>query len=355
MKYTKEDLAYFCLAEVRGVEEKCKWELLESVSSPAELFDESCDFSAFLIKKGKSDVYNSIRTALTPEFCKAAMAQYRAQGVQPLPYSHEGYPCALRQTDVPPLCLYAKGRTELLERDLFCVVGSRRTLPNICKHTESLCAELSAHFSVLTGVAEGGDRAAAVGALQGGGCVCVLPCGLQNAEGAFLERVAKEGLLLSPFPSYVETRKYLYHVRNRAMAAMAKGILVVSAGEVSGAGMTGGFGLEMGKPVYAFPYTIGVSSGKGCNALLKKGAFPTENILDILPDFGINWTEEGKKPTLTAEEYLILSLLRENEEMHVGAIERACNLPQGEVFVLLSSLEIKNLIVRSGGNKYRAV
>ena len=355
MKYTKEDLAYFCLAEVQGVEEKCKWELLESVSSPADLFDENCDFSAFLIKKGKSDVYNSIRTALTPAFCKAAMARYRAQGILPLPYSHEAYPLLLRQSDVPPLCLYAKGREELLRRDFFCVVGSRRTLPNICKHTEELCAELSSHFSVLTGVAEGGDRAAALGALEGGACVCMLPCGLPNAESAFLERVAKEGLLLSPFPAYVTTRKYLYRVRNRVMAAMAKGVLVVSAGEVSGAAMTGGFGLETGKPVYAFPYTIGVSSGKGCNALLKKGAFPTENILDILPDFGINWTEEDEKPTLTAEENLVLSLLRENEEMHVGAIGRACNFSQGEVFVLLSSLEIKNLIVRSGGNKYRAV
>ena len=155
-----------------------------------------------------------------------------------------------------------------------------------------VCAQTSLKATTLAGAEIGADdvcesvgrgllRVDFEGALEGGACVCMLPCGLPNAESAFLERVAKEGLLLSPFPAYVTTRKYLYRVRNRVMAAMAKGVLVVSAGEVSGAAMTGGFGLETGKPVYAFPYTIGVI------------------LIPVPPFFSSSKCSDGTRTTLT--------------------------------------------------------
>lgn len=355
MNYTEDDLAVIALNSIPLFSERARWELLSAAESPRFLFDPK-KIRPLLIETGKRDVYNNISDALCREYAAEVAASYEKKGYFAVPYTSERYPSSLKRTEYFPPVLYAMGRIELLQSKFFCIVGSRRTLPNILKLTESLSEALSEHFTVLTGVAEGGDYAAALGALRTGNVACMLAGGFDVVSLKQLHReAAKRGLLLSPFPPNVPTQKYLYRVRNRTMASLAEGILVVSAGKVSGALITGEYALEMGKFTYAFPYTIGSASGEGCNALLKKGAYPTENILDILPDFGINLSKERSAVPLTREERLVLSRLAEREELHRSEIAREINLEEAELSAVLSALEIKNLIVRTGGNKYRPV
>ena len=355
MNYSKDDLAVIALNSIPILTERRRFELLSAVESPRFLFDRK-KLLPLLIETEQSDVYNRIGEALCEEYALAAASSCEKKGYVAVPYTHERYPFSLRQSECFPLVLYAAGRLELLQSRFFCVVGSRRTLPNILKVTESLSEELSAHFTVLTGVAEGGDYAAAQGALSSGNVACMLAGGFETASLKQLHReVVKKGLLISPFPPTLPTQKFMYRVRNRFMASLAEGVLIVSAGKVSGALITGECALEMGKFTYAFPYTVGSSSGEGCNALLKKGAYPTENILDILPDFGINLSKESSSVPLTAEERLVLTSLAEREELHRSEIARESNLGEAELSAVLSALEIKNLIVRTGGNKYRPV
>ncbi|MBO4990453.1 MAG: DNA-protecting protein DprA [Clostridia bacterium] len=355
MNYTEDDLAVIALNSIPLLTERRRWELLSALESPRFLFDPK-KLRPLLIETEKSDVYNSISDALCKEYAVEVVTSYEKKGYFAIPYTSENYPASLKRSEYFPPVLYAMGRMELLKSKFFCIVGSRRTLPNILKVTESLSKELSAHFTVLTGVAEGGDYAAAQGALEKGNVACMLAGGFDTVSLKQLHReVAKRGLLLSPFPPNLPTQKFLYRVRNRTMASLSEGILVVSAGKVSGALITGEYGLEMGKFTYAFPYTIGSASGEGCNALLKKGAYPTENILDILPDFGINLSKERSAVPLTREEQLVLARLAEREELHRSEIARETNLEEAELSAVLSALEIKNLIVRTGGNKYRPV
>lgn len=353
MNYTRDDLAVIALGSVLVLEEKKKWELLERYDAPSDLFTE--DFSAFLIRNGKKDVYNSIGEAFTEEYLSALLSDYERKGIVAVPYTSALYPSPLRDYEAKPLVLYCMGKTELLQEPTFCIVGSRKTLPNILKVTEQIAWDLSEHFAIVTGAAEGGDYAATVGSVERGKTICVFPCGLDFAvKKRVHERVRERGLLVSPFPPSVSTRTYFYHIRNRIMAGMSRGVLVVSAGKKSGTLITAHCALEYGKPVYAFPYTIGTASGEGANALLKKGAYPTENVLDILPDFGINF-ERTPDSSLTDEEKLVLDCIREGEEVHVAQIGRLTNLDASALFAVLSALELKNRIVKSGGNKFRPV
>lgn len=353
MNYTKDDLAVIALHSVPILEERMKWELLKSFDSPSDLFTE--DFSAFLIRNGKIDVYNSIKDIFTEGYVSALLEDYEKKDIVPIPYTSSYYPEALLDHEIKPSVLYASGNVELLKEPLFCIVGSRRTLPNILKVTEEMAEELAASFAIVTGVAEGGDYAATIGSLKRGKTISVFPCGLNQATKKQVhEKVKANGLLLSPFAPNVPTLKHHYHVRNAIMAAMSDGVLVVSAAKKSGALITAHSALEFGKNVYAFPYTIGTTSGEGNNALLKKGAFPTENVLDILPDYGINFEEESDL-VLTKEESLLLDLIKEGEEVHFSTLEKESNLDEQSLIAVLVALEIKNKIVRAGGNKYRPV
>ncbi|MGN1235239.1 MAG: DNA-processing protein DprA, partial [Christensenellaceae bacterium] len=219
--------------------------------------------------------------------------------------------------------------------------------------------ELSMRLVVLTGVATGGDGAATRGALPSGNVIAMLPGGmLAVPTNPLLEEVARQGLLISPFPPKMPTRKFMYHMRNQMMVCLADAVLVTSAGKVSGAKMTGGFGLEMGKPTYAFPYTVGTETGEGCNELIKNGASLVESAEDIFPDFNLSplpKVEEREEQPLSEEEARVMDCFAQAEEVHVETVAEALRMEAYEAGGILTLLETKNKVVRVGGNKYRRV
>lgn len=354
MNYTLNDLAIIALDGVPVIKDKQKHDLIFGLDEPKDCFDRK-KLPAFLIEKLGNDVYNSIGE-LSTDYALAVVEGFEKRGITPIPCSSPLYPQVLLNEEYFPLCLYGKGDLSLLKEQIFTIVGSRKTLPNILRITAEVSQGLSEHFAIMTGVAEGGDYAATQGALESGKVISVLAGGFDKTPLSQLEeKVAANGLVLSPFPPYVPTQKFTYPIRNRIMASLSSGILVVSGGSKSGALITGEAGLEKGVNTYAFPYTIGSATGEGCNSLLKKGALLAENILDILPDFGINLKMEHSENSLTEEERAVLDVIREKEEAHVIEIAHALHTSETELMATLSALEIKNCIVRSGGNKFRPV
>ena len=115
------------------------------------------------------------------------------------------------------------------------------------------------------------------------------------------------------------------------------------------------FHLKFGKKIFALPYDPGTAAGTGCNALIKKGAYLTENSFDILGRFGINLLEEKSAPPLSADEERLLSALKELGEAHVAEIADKSQVPVFKVYALLSALEVKGLATRLGGNRYAPV
>ena len=185
------------------------------------------------------------------------------------------YPKEWLRLKTPPIC-YAIGNTALLKERKFAVVGSRRTPVNALKLGEKIAEELTAAFAIVTGTADGGDTAAIEGGLKTGKIICVLAGGFsQIPQGnlPLLERVAKEGLLLSPHPFETEVRAFSYGYRNQLLATLCEGVLLLGAGEKSGALMTVEHARAQNKKVFAFPYPPNSVSGMGCNATIKQGVF----------------------------------------------------------------------------------
>ncbi len=268
------------------------------------------------------------------------------------------YPEALKATDEAPLVLFGAGNRELLKKRKFCIVGSRITPSWAEAVTKRISGELSETFTIVTGLAEGGDRAAIDGAIGSGNLITVLPCGLDEcypaAHYALKDKIEKGGLLLSEYFFGEQARSYSFHARNRILAGLSEGVLVVSAGARSGTSITAGKALDYGRDVFALPYNVGVRQGEGCNALLKKGAILVTDPEDILSYYGI---EKKKRVSvlLSAEEEKVLNVLREEGELHAAVIAERTGLKIYEATAALSSLEIKNLAVKAGGNRYSAL
>ena len=168
----------------------------------------------------------------------AAIARLTARNMFAVTLVGADYPAALRAIPDPPPVLYCMGRRELLAKRKFCIVGSR-ILPAWAEKTgKTISASLSPQFVIVTGIAEGGDRAAIDGALAGGNLICVLPNGLDvayPAAHASLQReVARRGLLLSEYAPGVKTKKYAFHARNRILAGLSEGVFILAAGVRSG-------------------------------------------------------------------------------------------------------------------------
>lgn len=269
------------------------------------------------------------------------------------------YPKNLMETPCPPLILYCKGNRALLQGDRFALVGSRRTLPWAQSLARKFAATLSKKFTLVTGLAEGGDAAAIEGALDAGGSVIsVLAYGFDfvypasNAD--LLRRTIQNGLVVTEHRPEVKPQKYLFPARNRVIAGLVRGVLVVSGGLRSGTSITAGYAAEYGRDVFAFPYNPGITSGAGCNALLKSGAYPVDKTEDILEFYGMK-TEEKALPALTTEEEKIYLYLSEHGEAHIEEISRDCGVPVYLLGGILSGLEVKECAARLGGNRYAAV
>ncbi len=269
------------------------------------------------------------------------------------------YPAAWKEMTNPPPRVYALGNIALLKERKFAVVGSRRTPTNALKLGAEISKALSERFALVTGTADGGDSAAIEGALAGSGkVICVLAGGfssLPKGNLPLLERVAERGLLLSPCAFEMAALAYAYEYRNKLLAKLADGVLVLGAGEKSGALITAKYAKRYEKPIFALPYPPNSTSGCGCNALIKKGAYLTESSEDILVKYGIEEKREEKRVALTETEEKIYSVLRNGLEAHVEELAREVKLPAYKLLGTLSALEMKGLIVSLGGNRYAIV
>lgn len=360
MEYSPEEKVYIWLDSF-PLEPGEKRRLLDSSGSPAMLIRNFSRFKERLIKSAGERVYNNMSDSLSDggAYFRKVVSALEAEGIRAVTRASECYPDCLLPLPDSPLVLYAKGRAELLKTRLFTVVGSRRTPPAALKLAKSLCAELSEAFTLVTGTADGGDSAAIEGALRTGGKIVAVLAGgfsaIPQCNGSLLDRAAEKGVLISAHTFDTPVRTFSYESRNKLLANLGEGTLVLSAAEKSGALITARYALESGKPLFALPYAPGTFAGAGCNALIKKGAYLTENSVDILGRFGINWIRDKKQPDLTEDENSVLSALCELSEAHISELSARSGMPMYKLTAVLSSLEVKGKAVRLGGNRFAPV
>ena len=278
--------------------------------------------------------------------------------VTEIPLDSKFYPSEWKSLSDAPKCLYAIGNVALLQERKFACVGSRRTPANALKLGEKIAQELARTFVIVTGTADGGDTSAIEGGLKNGRIICLLAGGfsaIPQGNLPLLERVSKKGLLLSPHPFETSVRGYSYEYRNKLLAYLSEAVLVLGAGEKSGALITAKYAKESKKPIFAFPYPPNSASGAGCNGLIKQGGYLVENAEDIAQKLSIEWTEEKTLPAMSAEEERVYTALKESGETHASVLAQTAGIPVFKLRAILSSLEVKSLVVSLGGNTYSAV
>jgi DNA processing protein len=214
------------------------------------------------------------------------------------------YPAALLETADPPLLLYAQGRLDLLGTPALAVVGSRNPSAQGVDNARAFATHLSqAGLTIVSGMALGIDGAAHAGGLAGrGSTVAVVGTGLDRIyparHKALAHRIAKEGLLLSEFELGMPPLPENFPQRNRLIAGLSRGTLVVEAALPSGSLITARQALEAGREVFAIPGSIHSPQSRGCHALIKQGAKLVDSADDILGE--LNWAAHRPVPAAQA-------------------------------------------------------
>lgn len=201
------------------------------------------------------------------------------------------FPQALLQTADPPLLLYAQGRhPELLNTPSLAIVGSRNPTPQGAENARAFAEHLGrAGLTIVSGMALGVDGAAHTGALNGkAGTIAVVGTGLDRvyprAHRELAHRIADHGLIVSEFPLGTEPLAANFPQRNRIIAGLSLGTLVVEAALESGSLITARLALEAGREVFAIPGSIHSPQSRGCHALIKQGAKLVDDARDVLDE-----------------------------------------------------------------------
>ena len=203
------------------------------------------------------------------------------------------YPLLLKEIYDPPSVLYVKGRKEYLRQICFAVVGSRRASSYGLRSAEEFASKLAQRgLVIVSGLARGIDTCAHRAALkQGKPTVAVLGSGLLTIyppENRPLSReIAASGCLISEFPLRTTPLRENFPRRNRIISGLSRGVLVVEAGQRSGALITARFALDQGRDIFCLPGAIDSEQSRGSNGLIKQGACLVDRPDDIMEGLGL--------------------------------------------------------------------
>lgn len=275
-----------------------------------------------------------------------------------------GYPAPLLHTYDPPPLLYVKGEWRAEDAAAVSVVGSRRASPYGVVQAARFARGLARFgLTVASGMARGVDTAAHRGALEaeGGRTLAVLGSGherLYPAENrGLVAEAAARGAVLSEFPLDAPPLPHHFPLRNRILAALGPGTLVVEASEKSGSLITARLAADAGRQVMAVPGRVDAPNSRGVHRLLKEGAALVEGPEDVLEALGI----EAPRPAETAAVVApppggaaarLLAALGDGEPRDADALAAAAGVPAAEARAALVDLELEGRVRAFPGDRF---
>ncbi len=292
------------------------------------------------------------------------ISQLEAEEIKVVRWDEENYPPLLKEIYDPPALLYYRG--QLTKDDEYClaVVGARNFSPYGQQVTEKIVRELAQnHITIVSGLAYGIDSLAHNATLDvGGRTIAVLGTGLDkasiypNANRYLADKIVSAGgAVISEFPLKTPPLRYNFPLRNRIIAGLSLGVLVVEAAEKSGALITAQCALDQNREVFAVPGSIYSEVSRGPNFLIKQGARAVTEAADIITALDlteINTYIENKKIIgETEEEKKILALL-DHEPKYIDELIRSSGLDASLVNSALALMEMKGIIKNLGGQQY---
>jgi DNA processing protein len=275
----------------------------------------------------------------------------------------EDYPNLLKQIYDPPFCLFVRGVLSKEGYNLG-VVGTRKFTQYGKQVTEELVSELARHgITIVSGLAFGIDSIAHHTTIDAHGkTIAVLGSGINkrhiypSAHIELSERIIDSGgAVISEYPPGTLPNKYTFPRRNRIIAGMSLGTLVIEAAEKSGALITAECALENGRDVFAVPQNITSQTSLGPNNLIKTGAKLITNAVDIidtldLQDIAQYVTNKEILPDSPSEAELLGILTR--EPIHIDEIAKQSNLTSREISATLVLMEMKGKVKNVGNMMY---
>ncbi|MHB0975844.1 MAG: DNA-processing protein DprA [Candidatus Aquicultorales bacterium] len=286
---------------------------------------------------------------------RVTLEKMDGMGIRAALRSSGEYPARLLRIAHPPHIVFLKGGTPPESEAGVGIVGSRGATVYGRSMAESIAGELAASgVTVVSGLARGIDTAAHLGALKAGGrTTAVLGCGLDIAyppeNRALMERIGEKGLLISEYPPGARPFAGNFPARNRIIAGLSDGVVVVEAAERSGALITADFALEQGKDVFAIPGSARSATSRGTHALVKQGAALVERGSDVLEALGIA-PDPAEEPLYEPEERSVLDLLG-TEPTHIDEIARRLG-DSAKAARILMILQIKGTVAKDHGGMY---
>lgn len=318
------------------------------------------DEALFYLKNNVSTAAaNTFISALNNGFLNELVKKYSERDIIVITEESEDYPNRLYSLDFRPICLYAKGNVKLLNSKLaFSIVGSRKTNSAYLKVAENFSNQLAnSGVTIVSGVANGGDKAAVKGAVTSGNIICVLASGFDFIDSEvnrdLIKNVAERGLVVTEYAPEIPPKNYHYPIRNRIIAGLSDGTLIVSGNFKSGARHTVDYALDYGKEVLAMPYGIGDVTGELCNSLIKDGARLTSQIEDITEIMGYD-VGSVNNIVLNDKEQEIYDLIKQGVNS-ADLLAIKLNVKINELMPILTVLEIKGVTVKNNRNEYTAI
>ncbi len=272
------------------------------------------------------------------------------------------YPNILRKIKEKPKKLYAVGNIELLNEKIkkVAIVGSRKCTTYGQEQAIKFAKELSKEgICVVSGLAEGIDTFAHIGAVEGvGKTIAVLGNGFnkifpKDNEWLFYKIIANNGCIITEYEENVEAESKYFPKRNRIVSGLSNAVLIIEAKEKSGSLITARIAQEQNKKLYAIPSNIDSKNGVGTNKLILNGVNMVIDSSKILNELLEEQHTNNKEKKQVKEEYKSVYNALSNNPVHVNQIAKSANMNISEVNTILTMLELEELIEQLPGNEYK--
>ena len=359
----------------------CLYAVRHSVPRQRKLFSAIPDPGEILalVRRGRTEHLQFLRPEVLSRLIEASrdgfadriMEKLTMLGADVVFFEDADYPVLLKEISDPPAMLFYKGRLPEQDRLSLAVVGTRRASDYGIEAAKHIAHELAgADTLIVSGLALGIDTAAARGALEAdtSGCVtaAVLGCGIDvlypRENRALFDEIAERGVIISEFWPATGPERYFFPIRNRIMAGMTRGTLVVEAGERSGARITARLAREEGREVFAVPGRIFDPASVGTNEMIRMGeAIPVASAEHILAEFGIVDRSMGhierrgtRTDDLSDGEKRVVAVLCDGEKTF-DEIADETELPAGMLNSYLTALEFSGIMKQLPGRMYELI
>ena len=353
--------AWLRLTLIPGIGGEARRGLLKACGLPQAIFEASPQALSAIIDSALAE--RLLRHECNAEI-EAALDWAAQSGNRLLTLADAEYPQSLLSSDDPPLLLYVKGHTALLNRPMLAVVGSRNATAQGVRDAEAFAQALgNAGLTIVSGLALGIDAAAHRGGLAtAAGTVAVIGTGadrLYPAKNEALARtIAENGVVLSEFPLGAPALASNFPRRNRIIAGLGLGCLVVEAALRSGSLITARLAAESGREVFAIPGSIHSPLSRGCHQLIRQGAKLVESAQDILEE--LRWEASAAASTSSDDSSVALNDGEEQVLAFLGhapcaldTLSARSGLTPADLLAMLLPMELAGRVAQLPGGLYQ--